>query len=114
MSQEPPVNITASKSTRTVTILWQDGHTSIYPFHLLRAGCPCAVCRGGHEKMRQEPDESVFTIVLPESPTTTLVNIESVGNYAISLVWSDGHREGIFSWDYLRALCPCQKCRERI
>jgi DUF971 family protein len=33
-----------------------------------------------------------------------------VGNYAMQLAWSDGHDTGIYSWDALRALCPCPQC----
>jgi ATP-binding protein involved in chromosome partitioning len=30
--------------------------------------------------------------------------IASVGNYAITINWNDGHSTGIYSFDYLRAL----------
>ena len=111
MSKFTPSAITADKNSRTVTLEWNDGHVSVYPFMLLRAGCPCAVCRGGHEKMRQEPDAVVFDIVLPDSPATRLEKAYGVGSYALGLEWADGHHEGIFGWDYLRALCPCKICR---
>ena len=39
---EKPTGITANKKTRELTITWNDGHTSVYPFDLLRAACPCA------------------------------------------------------------------------
>ena len=44
---EKPTGITANKKTREFTITWNDNHTSVYPFELLRAACPCASCRGG-------------------------------------------------------------------
>jgi DUF971 family protein len=25
--------------------------------------------------------------------------------------WSDGHNTGIYSYEYLRALCPCEACQ---
>ena len=31
-------------------------------------------------------------------------SIESIGNYAIRIVFSDGHDSGIYSWSYLREL----------
>jgi len=34
----------------------------------------------------------------------TISRIEPVGNYAVKLVFSDGHDTGIFSWSYLRKL----------
>lgn len=27
------------------------------------------------------------------------------GNYALRVVWSDGHASGIFTWERLHALC---------
>jgi DUF971 family protein len=110
-SKPPPTTITASRKERVVTLVWKDGHTSQYPFGLLRAACPCASCRGGHENMRSEPDPEVFFEHLPESPETRLVKIEAVGSYAISIEWEDGHHYGIYNWHFLRALCPCAECR---
>ncbi len=63
---EKPTNITVNKKTREFTVNWDDGHVSVYPFSLLRAGCPCASCRGGHENMHSEPGPDVFEQDLPE------------------------------------------------
>jgi DUF971 family protein len=109
-----PSNITASRKARTVTMTWKDGHISVYPFGLLRAACPCASCRGGHENMRSEPDPEIFDEELPDSPETRLVKIEAVGSYAISIEWEDGHHYGIYNWHFLRALCPCEECRRAV
>jgi DUF971 family protein len=38
------------------------------------------------------------------------VGIGGVGNYAIELRWQDGHSTGIYSFEYLRSLCPCTHC----
>jgi DUF971 family protein len=108
-----PTGITANRETREMTISWNDGHTSVYPFGLLRAACPCASCRGGHEYMRAEPDEAVFSANLPESKSTRIERVEPVGAYAITIQWEDGHAFGIFQWDYLRLLCPCPECRAK-
>ncbi len=106
-----PVKISANRSTAELTIVWNDNHESIYPFGLLRAACPCASCRGGHENMSSDPDPDVFFHVLPDSPATRLKNIEGIGSYAISFEWEDGHHFGIYNWSYLRKLCPCPLCR---
>jgi len=106
-----PVSITANRQTREMTIEWSGGHTSIYPFGLLRAACPCASCRGGHENMRPDPDESVFLQQLPDSPKTRISRVEAVGSYAVNIQWEDGHQFGIYTWQYLRRLCPCPVCR---
>ncbi len=114
MKPEPtPTDIKASRKERTVTVTWSDGHVSIYPFGLLRAACPCATCRGGHEYMSPEPDPEVFDLDLPETPETHLQGLEAVGAYAVTPTWEDGHHYGIYNWHYLRALCPCAECREQ-
>lgn len=109
-----PEKITANRNSAELTVVWNDGHTSVYPFGLLRAACPCASCRGGHENMRSDPDPEVFFHVLPDSPQTRLKNIEGIGSYAISFEWEDGHHFGIYNWSYLRKLCPCSECQPEI
>jgi DUF971 family protein len=110
---EKPTGITANKKTREFTITWNDGHTSVYPFELLRAACPCASCRGGHEKMSSEPDAEVFELKLGDTPSTRISNVVAVGSYALTIVWEDGHDYGIYNWHYLRALCPCPEDRAK-
>ena len=112
-SPEKPTGITADKSSRKVSISWDDGHASLYPFGLLRAACPCASCRGGHQNMRPEPDADVFVLPMVESASTRLSTVKPVGAYAVTMVCEDGHDYGIYNWHYLRALCPCDECRAR-
>jgi DUF971 family protein len=112
MSGLKPTNITANRIVTVFTVNWSDGHVSHYPFDLLRHACPCAECRGGHENMNALPAPAVFDLPEEDSPATRLRNIESVGSYAISPEWEDGHHYGIYRWDYLRALCPCPACRK--
>lgn len=111
-SIRPSAAITANRNTNELTIQWSDGHSSVYPFSLLRHACPCAECRGGHSNMRSEPDPLVFNLPLEESLRTQIRKIEPVGTYAFTIEWEDGHHYGIYNWHYLRALCPCKACRE--
>ena len=106
-----PTGITANRNMGDLTITWNDGHQSIYPFSLLRFACPCAECRGGHDKMSSTPDPEVFNLPLEDSPATRMQSIEAVGSYALTITWEDGHHYGIYNWGYLRALCPCPLCR---
>jgi DUF971 family protein len=108
---EKPTGITADKSKRTLTVTWNDQHISSYPFGLLRAACPCASCRGGHQNMKAEPDADVFSRQMEDSESTRLANVVATGSYALTIVWEDGHDYGIYNWHYLRALCPCESCR---
>lgn len=110
MEELRPTGITANRNTRELTITWSDGHESVYGFSLLRHGCPCAECRGGHANMRSEPDPAVFDLPEEDTPATRLRGLEAVGTYAMTPEWEDGHRYGIYTWRYLRALCPCPFC----
>jgi DUF971 family protein len=107
-----PNSINANRAKKELAILWDDEHQSLYSFSLLRAGCPCAECRGGHDRMGDTPDPTVFDADLPDSPATRLKTILPVGSYAVTPVWEDGHEAGIYRWDYLRALCLCGECRK--
>lgn len=111
MSSIRPRGITANRQSRVLTIQWADGHVSPYPFWLLRYACPCAECRGGHDKMGGAPNPEVFTRADTDTPATRLKNAEPVGAYALTIEWEDGHHFGIYNWNYLRALCPCPECR---
>jgi DUF971 family protein len=112
MSEVVPTGITVNRQTNEMTIPWNDGHVSLYSFSLVRKACPCAECRGGHSNMRSEPDPEVFSTPIVDSPSTRVRSVEPVGSYAITIEWEDGHRYGIYTWNYLRALCPCPICRK--
>jgi DUF971 family protein len=44
-------------------------------------------------------------------PRLKMEAIEPVGNYALQIRWNDGHAAGIYSYEYLRGICPCELCR---
>ena len=88
--------------TRT-EVTWNDGHFSSYPSWYLRQNCPCAVCVEELTGRRKILEGSI-----PSSLERH--HVEAVGNYALSFRWSDGHSTGIFTFEYLRGLCPCQEC----
>jgi DUF971 family protein len=112
MTGVKPTRIVADRNQNELLIEWSDGHSSRYPFSLLRNACPCAECRGGHANMRSEPDALVFEMPSEDSLRTSLRKVESVGTYALTIEWEDGHHYGIYNWNYLRALCPCSACRQ--
>jgi DUF971 family protein len=100
-----PLAIEADRAAGTIAIRWSDGHESIYPAALLRWSCPCATCSG--EWGRPGLLASIQTLPPDE---LTLETVQMVGSYAISPIWKSGHNTGIYSFDYLRALCPCETC----
>ena len=135
-----PEHIAISKS-RGVKIDWTDGHHSNYSLALLRDMCPCATCTGAHGTTPQPSNYSSVDTAhnaagrghsLAESgapravrsggdgpkemfpmfkASLRMTQVEEMGRYAIRIVWSDGHSTGIYSYDHLRAICPCEACR---
>jgi DUF971 family protein len=91
-------------------IEWGDGHHSAIPLALLRAKCPCATCR----EAREAPPDPFRVLSASEAAAVPdLTDIEPVGRYGIRPVWMDGHNTGIYTYDYLRSLCPCPECVAR-
>jgi DUF971 family protein len=112
MTNLRPTAISADREKAMLTIKWNTGEVAEVPFDLLRNSCPCAGCRGGHDNMVKEPNASMFVIPLMDANKTRLTDIKMVGNYAISIVWADGHNDGIFNWNYLYSLYEQMKFRE--
>ncbi len=105
MSDVTPLEIEADRAAGSIRIAWDDGHESVYPVETLRWACPCALCAG--EWGRPGRLSQLSTLPADE---LVLRDVHAVGAYGISPIWASGHSEGIFSWDYLRKLCPCQEC----
>jgi DUF971 family protein len=97
-----------------VDITWADGHSSHYDFPYLRDECPCATCNDEREKKQSLKSSSpalASSSVLPMfKPKARAQAATQVGNYAVQISFSDGHSTGIYSYDHLRAICPCSDC----
>ena len=109
-----------------IDITWSDGHASHYDFAYLREECPCAMCNderqkkaAGREKdMQLKKENAQLTAAPPLSspllpmfkPKLAAKAAHAVGNYALQIDFNDGHATGIFSFDFLRTICPCQEC----
>jgi DUF971 family protein len=101
-----PKRIAVTKSEAKLKVEWEDGLDCEYSLSFLRAECPCAECRGTHGTADQVEPKLMLELPIVNTSSTVLDRIEKVGNYAIQLYWRDGHSHGIYSWDYLRNLCP--------
>lgn len=113
-TQAEPEHIAISKS-KGIQIDWKDRHHSQYTLAYLRDECPCASCTGAHGT---EPQKSNYAGAPPSSspfqmykPVLKMLDVEPQGHYAIRIHWSDGHNTGIYSYDYLRRICPCEQCK---
>lgn len=83
-----PRQLTLHKKSRTLEVEFSTGERFILPCDYLRAFSPSAEARN------QEINHDHVNILA----------IEPVGNYAVKLIFSDGHRTGIYSWTTLYTL----------
>ena len=104
MTDHVPTEICQAGPT-SLKIEWSDGHVSVYPVAYLRRNCSCAACIDEWSGEHILKPDDVAEDVKP-------INVNPVGRYAINIEWSDGHRSGIYSFDFLRSLCPCPECQK--
>lgn len=85
----------------SLMLKWNDGKVTEITLTKLRDECPCVNCKGESVLF-----ESYIPIKTPFKAAGfyEIDKLESVGNYAISIKWKDGHDTGIYSWDILRNL----------
>lgn len=87
-----------------LTVEWADGDTTFFPITYLRHMSPSADSKVLRDEMASNP-----LTVLPAAPNRepiVAVGAEMVGNYAIKIIFSDGHDTGIYSWEYLKEIVP--------
>lgn len=109
--QAVKVNLTTGTG---VDIEWKDGHVSHYSFVYLRDACPCAMCEDERAKAGLKPGQApkIAPGTLPMfKPTARPVSAEAIGKYAIKFSWNDNHDLGLYSWRFLREICPCEECK---
>lgn len=78
---------------------WNDNTNSKVNLKKLRDECPCVNCKGESVIF-----DSYIPIKSPFKPAGfyEIKSIEPVGNYAIQIIWKDGHNTGIYSYDILK------------
>ena len=84
-------------------IYWTDGHKTLLQHRFLRGNCGCAICVDEMTHIRKVGVDDVDEDVKVE-------DLIEVGNYAIEILWSDLHYEGIYPFKLLRQLCNCSEC----
>lgn len=102
-SQPPPASLHLDRE-RGLEIEWADGTSSFLPIEHLRRHSPSADARELRAELESNP-----LAVLPGGGTEgplRATGAELVGNYAIRILFSDGHSTGIYSWAYLRRIAP--------
>lgn len=92
-SPPKPASIKAPHGADWFEIEWQGGLKHRISNRVLRGYCPCAACQGHSGPIR-----------FVEGRDSGLIEIQQVGNYALKLVWSDGHSSGLYSFPHLHKL----------
>ena len=87
-----PTEIKLHQKSRELEIAFDNGQIFRLPCEFLRVYSPSAEVRG-HGAGQETLQAGKRNVEITE--------IEPVGNYAVQLTFSDGHRTGIYSWDYL-------------
>jgi DUF971 family protein len=101
----PPVPHAIARESDGVRIDWDTaGHAWRYPARMLRLACPCAACVEEMTGRRLLQPGAIPAAIRPES-------LALVGAYGLRIRWSDGHDTGIYTFELLRGLCGCPRCR---
>lgn len=90
-----PTNIKSRTKSRVLEVSFDDGSVFELPYEYLRVYSPSAEVRGhgpGQEQLQVGKHEVAIAEVKP------------VGNYAVQLVFDDGHNTGLYTWAYLYEL----------
>jgi DUF971 family protein len=95
MAEPWPTELRLDKDKRVLTVSYDDGQSFALPAELLRVLSPSAEVQG------HSPDQR---ITVPGKKNVGISRIEPVGNYAVRIVFTDGHDTGLYVWEYLREL----------
>ena len=95
MSDPVPTEIRLRRAARVLAVSFDDGSRFELPFEYLRVHSPSAEVKG------HGPGEEVLVL---GKENVGIVSVEPVGQYAVKLVFDDGHDTGLYTWKYLHEL----------
>jgi len=95
MANSIPTNLVLHQQSRILEVSFEDGVTCRLPCEYLRVYSPSAEVRG------HGPGQGTLQVGKEE---VSISDIEPVGNYAVRLLFDDGHNTGLYTWDYLYLL----------
>lgn len=90
--QPVPIDIKLLQKTRVIEITFDNGKHFSLPCEYLRVFSPSAEVRGHGVNQGK---------LVTGKQNVNIISIEPVGNYAIKLVFDDGHSTGLYSWETL-------------
>ena len=95
MSEPRPTELRLDKDKRVLIVSFDDGPSFALPAELLRVLSPSAEVQG------HSPDQRV---TVAGKRNIGIARLEPVGNYAVRIMFTDGHDTGLYVWEYLRQL----------
>jgi DUF971 family protein len=97
MSTTEPVatEIRLRRASRLLAVSFADGSRFELPFEYLRVHSPSAEVKG------HGPGQEVL---VRGKENVGIAAVEPVGQYAVKLVFDDGHDTGLYTWQYLHEL----------
>jgi DUF971 family protein len=95
-----PVEIKLRTRSRVLEVAYADGARYQLPFEYLRVYSPSAEVKG------HGPGQEILVL---GKQNVGIKSVEPVGQYAVKLVFDDGHDSGLYSWKYLRELGENQR-----
>ena len=95
MTMLNPTEITLHQQSKLLEIAFDDGSRYRLPYEFLRVYSPSAAVRG------HGPSQEVLQV---GKQYVNVIDVQSIGSYAIKLTFDDGHNTGLYSWDYLNEL----------
>ena len=90
-----PLEIKLRTRSRVLEVAFDDGERYLLPFEYLRVYSPSAEVRG------HGPGQEML---VTGKQNVGIRAVEPIGQYAVKLVFDDGHDTGLYSWNYLREL----------
>ncbi|HWG75822.1 MAG TPA: DUF971 domain-containing protein [Steroidobacteraceae bacterium] len=96
--------ITLRRQSRVLEVRFEDGTAHALPFEYLRVHSPSAEVQG------HGPGEGVLVVGKAD---VQILRVEPVGQYAVRLVFDDGHDSGLYTWKYLHQLAVQREQRWR-
>jgi DUF971 family protein len=95
-SSEPlATQIRLRRTSRLLEVTFADGSRFELPFEYLRVHSPSAEVKG------HGPGQEVLVL---GKENVAIAAVEPVGQYAVKLVFDDGHDTGLYTWKYLHEL----------
>jgi DUF971 family protein len=90
-----PTELRVNPARNALRVTFDNGDSFTLSAEYLRVESPSAEVQGHGPNQKK---------VLTGKEAVTIAKLEPVGNYAVRILFDDGHDTGLYSWDYLHEL----------